>query len=52
MFFIENIESYLAQCSRYTKMGFAISFTLQKRAKVTITTILKYLEPLIVVEQF
>ena len=33
-------------------MPFVISFRLQKRAKVTMITILKYLEPPTVVEQF
>ena len=33
-------------------MPFAISFRLQKRAKVTMITILKHLEPPIIVEQF
>ena len=33
-------------------MPFVISFRLQETAKVTVITILKYLEPPIVVEQF
>ena len=33
-------------------MPFAISFRSLKRAKVVVITILKYLEPRIIVEQF
>ena len=37
---------------KFTKLDFVISFNPQKRAKAIMTTILKYLEPPIVVEQF
>ena len=36
----------------YTKMSFVICFRSQKRAKAIAITILKCLEPSIVVEQF
>ena len=38
--------------SRYTKLALVISFRPEKRAKLIMITILKYLEPPVVVEQF
>ena len=40
------------QYSCYTKMPLVVTFRPQKRAKVIMITIFKYLEPPIVVEQF
>ena len=55
--FIENVNTYQPhevslQYSCYAKLPFGIFFRPQKGAKLIMITILKYLEPPIVVEQF
>ena len=51
--FIKNMNLMkFVRYSRYIKMLFIISFRPQKRAKLIMITILKYLEPPTVVEQF
>ena len=47
----EPHEVRLCNNSHYTKLPFAISFRPQKREKLVMITILKYLEPPILVEQ-
>ena len=47
-----NLTKLICAIFSYTKMPFAISFRPQKREKLIMITILKYLEPPSVVEQF
>ena len=52
--FIENMNLTKLVCAifTYTEMPFVISFRPQKRTKLIMITILKHLEPPVVVKQF
>ena len=54
IFFIEIMNLMKLVCAIFTlyRMPFVITFKCQKRVKVMMKKILKYLEPPIVVEQF